>query len=45
MEDLSLAQVVAVDELVVGEDVAMGVEDALGQPGGARSRWMRPAFA
>ena len=28
--------VVAVDELLVGEDVAVGVEDALGEPGGAR---------
>ena len=32
---LAVADVVAVDELLVGEDVAVGVDDALRHPGGA----------
>ena len=35
VEALAVLHVVAVDELLVGEDVAMGVHDALGQPGRA----------
>ena len=36
VEQLAVLDVVAVDELLVGEDVAVGVEDALGQPGRPR---------
>ena len=35
MEELAVLDVVAVDELLVGEDVAVGVEDALREPGRA----------
>jgi hypothetical protein len=35
VEALAVADVVAVDELLVGEDVAVGVDDALRHPGGA----------
>jgi len=36
VEHLSVAQVVTVDELLVGEDVPVGVEDALRQARRAR---------
>ena len=36
VEELALAHLVAVDELLVGEDVAVGVEDALGESRGSR---------
>ncbi len=36
VEALALLDVVAVDELVVGEQVSVGVDYPLGQPGGAR---------
>ena len=35
VEQLAVAHVVAVDELLVREDVAVRVQDALGEPGGA----------
>jgi hypothetical protein len=36
VEQLAVADVVTVDELIVSEDVAVRVEDALGQAGGTR---------
>jgi len=36
VEELAVLDVVAVEELLVGEDVAVGVEDALGESGRAR---------
>jgi hypothetical protein len=36
VEYLAVAQIVAVDELLTSQEVALGVEDPVGKPGGAR---------